>query len=93
MTNHNWQLTGLVRPRNDRIIAGVCSGIAQRYGLSATTVRLLFLLSLLLPGPQFIIYLALWVLIPDEPWRGMMPPTAQGGTHDADPSERADRQA
>ncbi len=64
----SWQLQGLVRPRNDRVIAGVCSGIARRYGLSATTVRLLFVLSLLLPGPQFIIYVILWVLMPEEPW-------------------------
>jgi phage shock protein PspC (stress-responsive transcriptional regulator) len=66
----SWQLQGLVRPRDDRVIAGVCSGIARRYGLSATTVRLLFVLSLLLPGPQFIIYIILWVLMPDEPWVG-----------------------
>lgn len=62
------QLGGLVRPRNDRMIAGVCAGIAQRYGLSVTTVRLLFVLSLLLPGPQVLVYLALWLLMPDEPW-------------------------
>jgi phage shock protein PspC (stress-responsive transcriptional regulator) len=61
-------LHGLVRPRNDRMIAGVCAGIAARFGLSATTVRLLFLLSLLLPGPQVLVYLVLWVLMPDEPW-------------------------
>lgn len=66
----SWQLHGLVRPRDDRVIAGVCSGIARRYGLSPTTVRLLFVLSLLLPGPQFVIYLILWVLMPDEPWVG-----------------------
>jgi phage shock protein C len=31
-------------------------------------VRLLFLLSCLLPGPQFVIYLVLWVLIPKAPY-------------------------
>ena len=55
----------LVRPR-DRWIAGVCSGLGRRFGLSANTVRLLFVLSCLLPGPQFILYIALWVLIPNE---------------------------
>jgi phage shock protein PspC (stress-responsive transcriptional regulator) len=30
-------------------------------------VRVLFLLSCLLPGPQFLIYLALWLLLPQEP--------------------------
>jgi phage shock protein C len=47
------------------MIAGVCAGLARRFGLSATTVRLLFLLSLLLPGPQFVIYLVLWLIMPD----------------------------
>jgi phage shock protein PspC (stress-responsive transcriptional regulator) len=55
----------LVRPRN-RVIAGVCSGLARRFGLSPNTVRVLFVLSCLLPGPQFLIYIALWVLVPNE---------------------------
>lgn len=49
------------------MIAGVCSGIARRYGLSTTTVRLLFVLSLVLPGTQVLVYLFLWLLMPDEP--------------------------
>ena len=56
----------LVRPRQGRIIAGVCAGLARRFGLSPGTVRLLFLLSLLLPGPQVLVYLILWVLMPSE---------------------------
>lgn len=56
----------LARPRDDRWIAGVCSGLARRFGLSSGVVRLLFLLSCLLPGPQFVIYLILWALLPNE---------------------------
>ncbi len=56
----------LTRPRNGRVIAGVCAAIANRFGISATLVRLVFLLSMLLPGPQILIYLAGWILIPDE---------------------------
>ncbi len=48
------------------MIAGVCAGIAHRYGWSTTTVRLLFLLSCLLPGPQVLVYVVLWVLMPSE---------------------------
>jgi phage shock protein PspC (stress-responsive transcriptional regulator) len=59
----------LVRPRSDRMIAGVCSGIARRFGVSTGLVRLLFVASLLLPGPQLIVYLAAWVLMPNEPSR------------------------
>jgi phage shock protein PspC (stress-responsive transcriptional regulator) len=57
--------TELVRPRN-RIIAGVCAGLARRFGVSPTLVRILFVASLLLPGPQSLGYLALWVIMPSE---------------------------
>lgn len=56
----------LVRPRENRMIAGVCAGLARRFGVSAGLVRLLFVLSLLLPGTQVIVYLALWIIMPDE---------------------------
>lgn len=56
----------LVRPREGRMIAGVAAGIADRYGWSRSTVRLLFVLSLLLPGPQILVYLVLWALMPEE---------------------------
>jgi phage shock protein PspC (stress-responsive transcriptional regulator) len=56
----------LSRPRGDRWIAGVCSGLARRFGMSPGTVRLIFVVSCLLPGPQFLIYLILWVMMPSE---------------------------
>ena len=57
---------GLVRPRKGRWIAGVCAGLADRFGMSRTLVRLLFVLSTIIPGPQFVIYIALWILIPSD---------------------------
>ncbi len=59
-------MASLTRPRNGRIFAGVCAAIANRFDISATLVRAIFLISLLLPGPQILIYLAGWILIPDE---------------------------
>jgi phage shock protein PspC (stress-responsive transcriptional regulator) len=56
----------LTRRRDDRWIAGVCSGLARRFGMSSGMMRLLFVVSCLLPGPQFLIYLALWILVPNE---------------------------
>ena len=61
-----FQKQGLYRPRNNRVIAGVCAGLGRRFGLSPFVVRLLFVLSILLPGPQFVIYILLWVLMPEE---------------------------
>ena len=56
----------LRRDSQNKVIAGVCAGIARRYGLSRNGLRLAFVLSCLLPGPQFIAYLLLWVLIPAD---------------------------
>ena len=55
----------LVRPR-DRVIAGVCSGLARRFGMSPNTMRLIFVVSCVLPGPQLLVYVALWILMPSE---------------------------
>ncbi|WP_040837954.1 PspC domain-containing protein [Nocardia brevicatena] len=54
----------LTRSTTDKWIAGVCGGIAEYFGWSPAVVRLLFVLSCLLPGPQFVIYLVLWLLVP-----------------------------
>ena len=56
----------LVRPRKGRVIAGVCAAIADRFGLSRTLVRVAFVVSVVLPGPQVVVYLLLWILIPSE---------------------------
>lgn len=56
----------LYRPRTGRMLGGVCAGLAQRFGTSATTMRILFLFSCLLPGPQIVIYVILWMLLPSE---------------------------
>lgn len=56
----------LTRPREGRIIAGVCAGLAQRFGWSVFLVRLLFLLSIVLPGSQVIVYVVLWFLMPNR---------------------------
>ena len=56
----------LVRPRHDRVIAGVCAGLARRFGVSPGLVRLLAVLSIILPGPQVLAYLVLWVIMPNE---------------------------
>jgi phage shock protein PspC (stress-responsive transcriptional regulator) len=58
--------TALVRPRNRRIIAGVCAALARRFDTTPWRVRLLFLISCLLPGPQFLLYVALWIVLPSE---------------------------
>jgi phage shock protein PspC (stress-responsive transcriptional regulator) len=58
---------GLVRPRDTRVLAGVCAGLGRRFGLSPWVARLLFVLLLMvLPGSQLVVYPILWVLMPNE---------------------------
>lgn len=57
-------MAALVRPREGRMIGGVCAALAQRFGTSNGTMRTIFVVSCLLPGPQFLLYLALWALLP-----------------------------
>ncbi|WP_069386637.1 PspC domain-containing protein [Cellulosimicrobium cellulans] len=56
----------LSRPRRGRMIAGVCAGVARRFGWSTTVVRVVTVASLLLPGPQVLAYLVLWLLMPND---------------------------
>ena len=57
----------MYRSRRHRMIAGVCGGIAEKYNMSPTTVRVIAVISCILPGPQFLIYILLWILIPNAP--------------------------
>src|SRR3954470_18854442 len=57
---------GLVRPREGRVLGGVIAGVGQRLGIDPWPARLLFLLLVLLPGSQLLIYPVLWILMPSE---------------------------
>jgi phage shock protein C len=58
---------GLVRPRQGRILAGVCAGLARRFGVNPTLMRILFIITLIvIPGSQIIVYPILWILMPSE---------------------------
>lgn len=49
------------------MIAGVCAGLARRFNTTPTVVRLIAIASCILPGPQFLVYGVLWILIPRDP--------------------------
>lgn len=58
---------GLIRPRQDRVLGGVCAGLGRRFGLAPWGARILFVLLLMvIPGSQILIYPVLWILMPSE---------------------------
>jgi phage shock protein C len=56
----------LLRSRNDRIVAGVAGGIAAMLNVDPLLVRIAFLALALFNGFGLVIYLALWILVPNE---------------------------
>jgi phage shock protein PspC (stress-responsive transcriptional regulator) len=55
----------LRRSRRNRVIGGVCGGLAEFFGISSFWFRLSFLISLIPGGvPGFLLYLILWIIIP-----------------------------
>lgn len=60
----------LRRSRTDRIIAGVCGGLGEFFGINPLWFRIGFLLALIPGGvPGLLLYLVFWVVIPKEPRR------------------------
>ncbi len=54
----------LYRSTKDRLIAGVCGGLAERYNIDSTWVRLIFVLLFLAGGSALLIYLIMWAIVP-----------------------------
>ncbi len=57
----------LFRPRTERMIAGVCSGLGLYFGLDPVIIRLLFVVLALTTGLTLILYPILWVVMPSAP--------------------------
>jgi phage shock protein C len=57
----------LVRSRKGRMVAGICAGIADYFGLDATLVRVIVaVVSVITGGTGVLAYLVAWVIIPEE---------------------------
>jgi phage shock protein C len=82
MTQPSVEYRKLRRPLDDRMVAGVCSGLARYFGVDPVLVRIGFaVLALVTWGVALIAYPLLWVIMPDatptdpQPWRDPADPT------------------
>ena len=79
----------LYRCQHDRILAGVASGVAERFDLDPTLVRVLWLLSVFFGGFGLVAYIVMAIIVPLEPVEGPVvgmsatDPTAAGGRGEA----------
>ena len=55
----------LLRSRSDRIISGVCGGLAEYFAIDSAIVRLVFVLAVL-SGISPLVYLVLWLVMPEQ---------------------------
>ena len=57
----------LYRSRTDRMIGGVCGGLAQFLTIDATIIRLIFVFAALFGGATLLVYLVMLLVVPEEP--------------------------
>ncbi len=57
----------LYRSNDQRMLAGVCGGLGEYFNIDPTIVRLLFVAFALVAGGGLLLYLILWLLIPQAP--------------------------
>jgi phage shock protein C len=57
----------LRRSRDDRVIAGICGGLGEFFGINSNWFRAAFLIALIPGGfPGILVYLLLWLIIPNR---------------------------
>lgn len=64
----------LYRSTTDRMVAGVCAGLAAYFKIDPTLVRLLFVLFALAGGPGLLAYIVMWLVVPEAPVAAPPPP-------------------
>ena len=64
MENYN----GHMRRSRNKVIGGVCGGIAEKLGIDPVVVRLVFALLFFVGGGGLLVYIVLWIVLPEAPW-------------------------
>jgi phage shock protein C len=79
----------LYRSQNDKMIAGVCSGLGQFFGIDPTVVRLLFVFTALLGASSILVYIVLWIVVPPDvmPTTSYIPPQQPSAPIEQQPPE------
>ncbi len=68
----------LYRSRDDRVLFGVCGGVADWLDLDPSLVRIVFALLVLTAGIGFLLYIVMAIVVPEEPRHDGLPTTPEG---------------
>jgi phage shock protein C len=55
------------RSKEDKVIAGICGGIGEYFGIDSTLVRLIWIIIILAGGAGIIAYIIAWLIVPENP--------------------------
>lgn len=58
----------LQRNEQDKMIAGVCSGLAEHFDIDVTWIRIAFVLAVMLGASGILAYIILWIVVPKKPY-------------------------
>jgi len=61
----------LYRSKVNRMLGGVCAGIAEYFDIDPTIVRLIWLATVLFGGTGVLLYLIAWIIIPENPYQNI----------------------
>ncbi|MFP4436446.1 MAG: PspC domain-containing protein [Chloroflexaceae bacterium] len=78
--------TQLTRTSNDKLVAGVCGGLARYFNIDSTIVRLVFLVAIL-SGVSPLVYIVLWIVMPEDTTVGARPNAMTDGTQNSTNNE------
>ncbi|MBI1936804.1 MAG: PspC domain-containing protein [Ignavibacteriales bacterium] len=69
----------LYRSRRVRVLGGVAGGLADYFGLDSILVRIIFVIITFATGLGILLYIILWIVVPEEPFELAYPPNPEGG--------------
>ena len=70
----------LYRSKRDRMLGGVCAGLAEHFDVDPSVIRLVWVVVTIFSiGTGVIVYLLAWIIIPEEGTAGAAPPSSEPG--------------
>jgi len=61
------EIKRLYRSKDERMLAGICGGLSEYFKIDPVIWRLLFVFATLAGGPGLILYIIMWIVVPEKP--------------------------